>query len=358
MSKLRNSDFLRAVLLWILIFASLTVQATPVTNYLRSVAPQPSSTTKIFRGAIGDTHIQMSLTTTGDQLSGTYSYDRIRQDIKISGRLDQEGRLQLTEFNAAGKPAGKFQCKRKLGDPIDSECSWSRPDGSAERMVTLNEQHIAFSNGLSMIPKVIYNRKANLEVSYPQIVGATGSLAAAAQRFNRKISELVNQAIKDFGPEPAPAVTSFDTNYNIAFADNATVSIEMVEYSNSGGAHPNDRFWTLNYDLTANRELTLDDFFKAGSDYKLAIATYVADDINKRAEQIQQEDAKRDGREWKPGDDPLVSIEQLSEVEGFAITPKGLQIYFDFPHVMAFFDRTFVPYSVVSDKLQRAVPAN
>ena len=38
-------------------------------------------------------------------------------------------------------------------------------------------------------------------------------------------------------------------------------------------------------------------------------------------------------------------------------TAKGLNIYFDFPHVMAVFDKAFVPYSVVKRFLKSTGPA-
>lgn len=317
---------------------------------------QAANNLKTYRGAIGNSHIEMSLRTQGAELLGTYSYDRIRQDIKVAGRVDEQGRVQLTEYDGRGKPAAKFACKGPIDDPVYSECSWSRLNGSGERMVWLSEQHVAFGNGLRIVPKVISNRESNVEVSYPQVVGATGTLAIATQRFNLQVSQRVNQAIKDFAPEPLPARSSFDANYNILFGTNTLISIEMSEDSYSGGAHPNSLFWTMNYDLAANREMQLDDLFKPGADYKPAIAEYVTADINRRAERVEQANAERDGRKVTPREDPLVSAEQLPEISAFGITPKGLMIYFDFPHVMAFFDRTFVPYSVVAADLQFNVP--
>jgi len=98
---------------------------------------QAQGVTKIYRGAVGRNHIQMSLTFNGNSISGKYSYDRVGQDIKVTGRLDG-GKLELTEFGEKNKPSGKFSCKRPFDDPIDRECYWSKPDGSGEPFVTLN----------------------------------------------------------------------------------------------------------------------------------------------------------------------------------------------------------------------------
>lgn len=319
-----------------------------------SVMGQQTSSAKVYRGSIGDSHIQMRLNIQGNNLSGTYSYDSLGEDLKLTGHLDEQGRLELSEFSAKSKQTGKFACKRRLDDPIDSECTWSRPDGTREAYVSLQEQHIGFTNGLQIAPKTIANRKTGVGVSYPQIT-SNGALSAAAQSFNRRILALTQAAIKEFAPIDGRG--RLDTNYNILLGANDLISIEMVEYSDGGGAHPNNRFWSLAYDLSANKELKFDDLFKPDSDYNTAIARYVVADIDRRLAVIEQEDARREGRKPNQRDEPIVSMEQLSELSGWAMTPKGLVVYFDFPHVMAVFDKTFVPYSVINEYLKPSGPA-
>ncbi len=322
-----------------------------------AVMCQTSPAAKVYRGSIGGSHIQMRLNVQGNKVSGTYSYDSIGEDLKLSGQLDDQGRLELAEFSASGKQTGKFACKRKLDDPIDSDCSWSRPDGTREAYVTLEEQHIAFMNGLQVTPKIIANRKSGVSVSYPQITNGSRALSPAAESFNRRVVALVQKAIKEGNPEPIPGRTSFETNYNVMLATNDLISIEMREYSDSGGAHPNTGFWSLTYDLSGNKELELEDIFKPDSDYKTAIARYVVADIDRRAAALEQEDARREGRKPNPRDEPIMTIDQLSELSDWAMTPQGLMVYFDFPHAIAVFDRTFIPFSVVNEHLKPNGPA-
>jgi hypothetical protein len=320
-----------------------------------SVRGQPASTAdKVYRGSIGDSHIEMRLSFQGDKVSGTYSYDRIREDLKLTGRVDQEGRLELTESGAKGKPTGKFICKRRLAEGVDSDCTWSRPDGTRQALVTLEEQHVALTSGLQISAKTILDKKAGVSVSYPQIT-SSGALNPGAQSFNRRMLALVQKAIKEFNPIDDKGV--FETSYNILLGTNDLISIEMTEYWDGGGAHPNNRFWSLTYDLSANKELTLEDLFKPGSDYHAAIAKFVVADIDRRAVAIEQEDARQAGRQPKQRDDPIVSEDSLEEISAWAITPKGLVVYFDFPHVIAVFDKTFVPYNVVSEYLRPNGPA-
>ena len=315
------------------------------------------ATVRVYRGSVGNIHIQMRLSIQGNNVSGTYSYDSIGEDLKLTGHLDEQGRLALAEFYAKGKQTGKFACKRQLDDPIDSECTWSRPDGTREAYLTLEEQHIAFTSGLQVVPKTIANRRTGVSVSYPQITNSTSPLGPGAASFNRRMVALVQKAIKEFEPQPAPGRNSFEANYNVHLAVDDLISIEMTEYSDSGGAHPNTGFWSLTYDLSGNKELSLDDLFKPDSDYKIAIARFVVADIDRRADAIEQSDARSEGRKPNQRDEPIVTIDQLSEISGWAMTPKGLMVYFDFPHVIAAFDRTFIPYSVVSEHLKPNGPA-
>ena len=295
----------------------------------------------------------MRLNIQGNNISGTYFYDGIGEDLKLTGHIDEQGRLELAEF-VNGKQTGKFTCKRKLGDEIDSECTWSKPDGTREAFVTLEEQYVAFANGLQIAPKTISNRRTGVGVSYPQITGS-GELGSGAQSFNRRVLALVQKAIKEFGPMDGRG--TFDTNYNVLLGADDLISIEMTEFSDGGGAHPNNRFWSLTYDLSGNKELKFDDLFKPGSDYNAAIAKYVVADIDRRAVALEQESARSEGRKPNQRDAPIISTEQLSELSGWAMTPKGLVVYFDFPHVIAVFDRTFIPYKVVNDYLKPNGPA-
>src|SRR6202007_1787103 len=141
---------------------------------------------------------------------------------------------------------------------------------------------------------------------------------------------------------------NFDTTYNVLFADDDKISIEMNEYSDAGGAHPNTHLWTLNYDLKANKELTLEDVFKPGDEYKTAIAEFVAKDINRRAADMERLEARENNRPPQKREEPVMTVDQLPEMDAWGFSPKGFVVYFDFPHVMAVFDKTFVPYSIVA----------
>jgi hypothetical protein len=316
------------------------------------LAPAAAAQTKDYRGEIGSSHIQMRLTFNGANVSGAYSYDSVGQDLKLTGQMNAQGGLELKEVDAKGKQTGKFVCKN-FNDPTDAECTWSRVDGNRESMVTLEPQNFAFTNGLEIKPRTISNRRTGVGASYPQLAGKE-PLSAAAQAFNRRVLEMIQKAIKEFSPIDGRG--SFDGNYNVLLGTNDLVSVELNVYYDGGGAHPNNYFLSLTYDLAANKELKFEDLFQAGTDYNTAIAKYLVDDIDKRAYAVEQKDAT-DPRQVQKRDEPIVSQDQLTELSGWGLTPDGLVVYFDFPHVIAYFDKNLVPYRVVRQYLKPNSPA-
>ena len=178
----------------------------------------PAPVSRSFRGSIGNSHIEMNLVIAGDQLSGTYSYDRIRQEIKLTGQINKTGGLEPKEFDAAGKQTGRFTCKGPLGDRFESDCTWSKANGTGESLVLLTEQHVSFTNGVQITAKVLSNRQKGIDVSYPQINGGTGTAVIAAENFNRRMGNLVNRAIKEFEPIDPAGHNRFETNYTVCWA--------------------------------------------------------------------------------------------------------------------------------------------
>jgi hypothetical protein len=305
---------------------------------------------KTFRGVIGKNSIEMKLQRDGENLSGTYFYEGIGQNLTLKGRVDSmKGTLSLQEFDAGGNQTGKFTCK--LTDESDQEPAstiegqWSRPDGKQVTPVDLTEQHIEFTNNLQVVSKSIKERKPSINASYPQI---TGSNDPAIAKFNQQAQAIVTQAIKDFKEgEPDADKGDLSTTYNVLLATDDLISVEISQDSYAGGAHPDSAYYTLNYDLHTGRELQLKDMFKPNADYQKTIRQYALKDINARA--------KREAlKEHMPPDqqtEDLFSPDQLSEWSNWAMTRHGLLVYYDFPHAVAFFSKEFIPARVLKDDL-------
>ena len=51
----------------------------------------------------------MKLVRTGDQLAGSYLYQKVGKRIDLRGNIDQNGNLTLEEFDPSGKQTGVFK---------------------------------------------------------------------------------------------------------------------------------------------------------------------------------------------------------------------------------------------------------
>ena len=328
----------RCILVWIVVVTLVLL----IGDVHAQTAP------KVYRGSVGGKHVEMRLNVSGSKVTGTYFYDQFKQDIKLEGAFDAKGQLELVE-GPAKRPTGKFVCKNEKEIDVDLECEWSRPNGTRTLIVFLHEQGVRFKSDAKLVPKLLIDRKTKAEASYPQFVATT--ITPGMLSFNRLIEERVQKAMKDFSAEGITSFT-FETNYNVLFADEEKASIEFNEYSDVGAAHPNTQLWTFNYNLKGDRELSLEDIFKPGDKQNGAIAEFVAKDINRRAELMELADARRDKRQPEKRAEPLMDVDQLPEMESWAFTPKGVAVYFGFPHVMAVFTRTIVPYDVLASYIR------
>src|SRR5688500_6043050 len=102
----------------------------PVADVQGGTTPAPA--TKHFKGSIGSSlDLQMKLVRTGDQLSGSYFYQRIGTRINLRGKIEPNGTFVLDEFDQAGKQTGIFKGLWGL-DSQDGMASlaglWSKPE--------------------------------------------------------------------------------------------------------------------------------------------------------------------------------------------------------------------------------------
>jgi hypothetical protein len=316
-----------------------------------AAAQGQSESTKIYRGSLGDKHIEMHLNVAGSKVTGTYFYDQFRQDIQLEGEYDAKGALQLVE-GTGKKKTGKFICKPEPEAlEFDVECEWSRADGKGQRLVFLSAQAVRFKSDTTIVPRIVTDRKTKASGSMPQLTASV--MTAGMKALNELIEKRVAAAMKDFDPEDV-AHSTYDTNYTVMWATDEIVSLEFEEYSDVGAAHPNTRLWTINYNIKTNKPLTLDDVFTPNSDYVSEIAKFVAQDINRRADKLDEDEARRNNTQPQKRADPVMTEDGLPEMDTWALTPKGFAAYFDFPHVMAVFDRTIVPYGRLARFLRPA----
>ena len=247
-----------------------------------------------FRGTIaGNLSIEMVLLRDGERVTGTYMYPKIGKDIALTGTIDKDGNVMLTESDETGKQTGMFKGKwRPAFDSPDSnikeiEGKWSKPDGSKETEFLVSQQPIEFTAAVKVLPKVIKEtnkeKRYTVEAEYPQIDGD-----ARFEGFNREARNLISKDVAAFksaeteqpGDEPMdlPADTqnsTLDAGYDFRYATDDLISVEWAEGTYSrGAAHGNNLTQVLNYDVKKAKKLALADLFIDKSKYLTAIANY------------------------------------------------------------------------------------
>ncbi|HEX8652006.1 MAG TPA: hypothetical protein VF708_14290 [Pyrinomonadaceae bacterium] len=314
-----------------------------------------TSFSKLFRGNISGHAIEMKLRREGESLSGTYAYDGKDQSLTLKGRIDSQGKLTLQEFDAKGKQTGRFDgqySEQSLEGPnaaIDGK--WLPSDGKDESPVYLTEQPVEFTNSLQIVPKTIKEKRLGIRAVYPQL---TGSNEQPIADFNKRVSSMIEKAVSDYRSDAAGAENHYyEADYNVLLATGDLISVEINEDVFADGAHPNAYHYALTYDLRAGREVSMESLFKQGSDYKKVIRQYSADNMNERI----RKEYETDGKQTDEG--PRFSAEdsELESWNSWAMSRRGVFVYYHLPHVVAALDRVFIPYSALKDFIDPNGPA-
>ena len=330
--------------------------------------------TKHFKGSIGTSlDLQMKLVRTGDQLAGSYFYQKVGARIDVRGNVDKDGNLTLDEFDPSGKQTGVFKgiwtVDQKDG-LITLAGNWSKPaseKGSDKKTAfSVHEEPITFTGDVDLVAKQIKenNKKLNYQIAaqYPQLSGGNNP---NLEKFNQAARAAVTKKVagfkKDMTPEagenteetrPEDSMGSDLTiSYTVVLAQDDLVSVEFeVSSYFQGAAHPNSYSETFNYDLKNGKQLKLTDLFKPGAKYLQAIANYCVADLKKQATEkgLMAEEIEKG------------AAAKADNYQGWTITKRGLGIYFD-PYQVGPYAAgpqfVLVPYSDLKDLINPEGPA-
>jgi hypothetical protein len=330
----------------------------------------PNVQTKHFKGSIGSSlDLQMKLVRTGDQLAGSYFYQKIGARIDLRGSVDKDGNLTLEEFDQGGKQTGVFKGLWSVDQNdglVTLAGNWSKPPsekGSDKKTAfSVHEEPIAFTGDVDLVSKQIKesNKKLMYEIDarYPQLTGGSNP---NFEKFNQAVRASVTKKVtsfkKDMEPEdkeePRPEGSmgsDLNVSYDVALAQDDLISIEFsVGSYYQGAAHPNTFTEVVNYDLKNGKQLKLADLFKPGSKYLQSIASYCIADLKKQA------------KDKGLLDQEIVNGASASakNYQSWTITKKGLGINFDAYQVGPYAagpQFVLVPYSALKDVINPEGP--
>lgn len=349
--------------------AAATTTPTPAEEQLNhpvgGTTPPPQ--TKHFKGSIGSTlDLQMKLVRNGDQLTGSYFYQKVGTRITLKGTVDKDGNLTLEEFDPGGKQTGVFKglWKVEQDGSITLAGNWSKPPnekgGDKRTAFSLHEEPINFTGDVDVVAKSIKenNKKLMYEVDaqYPQLTGGNNP---NFEKFNQLARMLVVKSVAGFkkdmapeeGEEPPPEGSmgsDLGIGYTILLAQDDLVSVQFdIGSYYQGAAHPNSHTETLNYDLRNGKQLRLADLFKPGTKYLQTLSTYCIADLKKQSKEKGTElveDMLKDG-----------AAPTAKNYESWTITKRGLGINFDAYQVGPYAagpQFVMVPYSALKDLIK------
>ena len=332
----------------------------------------PPPQTKHFKGSIGSTlDLQMKLVRNGDQVSGSYFYQKVGTRISLRGTVDKDGTLRLDEFDPSGKQTGIFKGIWKVGAEdglITLAGNWSKPPGEKgedkKTAFSLHEEPINFSGDVEIVAKSVKenNKKLMYEIDaeYPVLTGGNNP---NFEKFNQVARMFVMKTVAGFkkdmapeeGEEPPPEGSmgsDLGIGYTINLAQDDLISVQFdIGSYYQGAAHPNSNTETLNFDLKNGKQLKLADLFKPGAKYLQTLSTYCVADLQKQAKEKGVE-LYDDG--IKEGAAPTAK-----NFDSWTITKRGLGINFDSYQVGP---RTsgplvvVVPYSAIKDLIRPEGP--
>ena len=312
----------------------------------------------------------MKLVRTGDQLAGSYFYQKVGTRINLRGNVDKDGNLTLQEFDPAGKQTGLFKGVWSI-DGSDGLATlagnWTKPPGEkgSDKMIafSVHEEPINFTGEVEIAAKQIKesNKKLMYEIAaqYPQITGGNNP---NFEKFNQVARTWVTKTVADFRKEMAPQEgeteprpegsmgSDLNVSYNVALAQDDLISVDFeVGSYYQGAAHPNSFSEVLNYDLKNGKQLKLSDLFKPGAKYLQAIATYCIADLKK-----QGKDKGLLDEEIEKG-----AAASPKNYQSWTITKRGIGIDFNSYQVGPYAagpQFVLVPYSTLKDLINPEGP--
>jgi hypothetical protein len=330
----------------------------------------PAAQTKHFKGSIGSSlDLQMKLVRTGDQLAGSYFYQKVGTRIDLRGNVDKDGNLTLEEFDKSGKQTGLFKgiwTVDKEDGLATLAGNWSKPpsekDSDKKTSFSVHEEPIVFTGDVDLVAKQIKesNKKLMYEIDarYPQLTGGSNP---NFEKFNQVVRASVTKRVAGFkkdmapeeGEEPPPEGSmgsDLNVRYDVGLAQDDLISVQFsVGSYYQGAAHPNTFTEVVNYDLKNGKQLKLADLFKPGAKYLQAIANYCIADLKKQAKDKGLEDEGiQDG-----------AAANAKNYQSWTITRKGLGINFDAYQVGPYAagpQYVLVPYSNLKDLINPEGP--
>ena len=119
----------------------------------------------------------------------------------------------------------------------------------------------------------------NVKVNVPYVSGGTS--LAAQEKMNDAIAEATQRLMKDQG-FPSDDIQQMDGTYEIKTNERGVLSLSLLNYVFTGGAHGNTLQRSLTFDANTGRSYTLGELFKPNTDYMARLDKIIQAQIKAR----------------------------------------------------------------------------
>jgi len=241
---------------------------------------------------------------------------------------------------------------RAVAESLGKEVKWDAETYTAE--ISDKDKNYVEKNGIRVYAKAIKYKDEYTEVNIkiPVIEGMENSelMAQLNQEFEKKAldfkkeSERITKEVAEESKEQGwPLRTgSVYIEYEAQINDNRTMSISVIYYQYTGGAHGNSNKETVNLDLVNEKELSLRDLFDGSEDYKEILTKEILKQMNNDKDNLFPETLK----DFKASDDLK-----------FYLTDEGIVFYFN-PYEVAPYASGIVEYKISYDSLRDVLNKN
>lgn len=159
--------------------------------------------------------------------------------------------------------------------------------------------------------------RPKLSVYVPAVEGLSNLFAQ--QQINQTILSLTHLLIHEQG-YPYNPQTESSGYYEIKTNQREVLSLSLINFAYSGGAHGMTYIRSLTFDTTTGRAYSLEELFKPGADYVQRISDIVKRQIEERDIFVLDEEFKgiRPDQDYYIADKALVIYFQLYELTAYA----------------------------------------
>jgi len=160
--------------------------------------------------------------------------------------------------------------------------------------------------------RLLHNNSPKISVYYPYVMGLANPQAELI--INRSIVSTLNSILVELGYHD-PNLVEMVGNFEIKTNERGILSLSLLVYSFTGGAHGLTIIKSLTFDIATGKQYELKDLFKPDSDYVTKLSAIIQNKITEWEIQLLDEFTSiRSDQDFYLADHSLVIYFQLYEI--------------------------------------------